>query len=231
MTVLGPVGGCTPDGRRFSPGWRAGGRSRPPRRDPQFGVQPATVAGWSERLVVPLVLVRVGLGELGQRLLEGGIVPEVRRHGKAVTRTCMGPGQRERTQLPVGLQSLWDHGLGVDRPLPVLQLAQVVVTADAVGALGALPPEEDVAARLHHALAGDHPRAMVAVHALLGEALQDRRLRLLGLQEQDVRRVGAVQEDHPGPGADAAHPDHLACHLTEPARRNWRGGRPRRSEP
>src|SRR5260370_184747 len=83
---------------------------------------------------------------------------------------------------------------------PVLQLAHVVIAAEAVGALGALPTEEDVAAGLHQALAGDHAGPVVAVRALLGKALQDWRLRLLGLQEQHICIACPVQEEDPGPG-------------------------------
>ena len=38
---------------------------------------------------------------------------------------------------------------------------------------------------------------------------QGGRLGLLGLQEQDLVLDAALEQEDPGPGADAAHPDHL----------------------
>ena len=43
--------------------------------------------------------------------------------------------------------------------------------------------------------------------------LEHRGLRLLGLQDERVLAVAADEQDHPGPGADAADADHLAGHV------------------
>ena len=48
------------------------------------------------------------------------------------------------------------------------------------------------------------------------ESLQDRRLRLLRLEDQRVALVAADQEVDPGMRADAPDPDHLAGGVDEP---------------
>jgi hypothetical protein len=61
----------------------------------------------------------------------------------------------------------------------------------------------------------DHPLAGLAVAALGQVVLQDRGGRLLDLQEQRVALVAALQQGDEGPGADTAHPDHLAGHIDQ----------------
>jgi hypothetical protein len=79
-----------------------------------------------------------------------------------------------------------------------------------VGEPGRRPAQVDVAGCLHHPLAGDHPLPVVPVAARRQVVLQDRGGRLLELQEQRVVPVSALEQDDVGPGADAAHADHLA---------------------
>ena len=105
------------------------------------------------------------------------------------------------------------HRVDVGRALPVAQLAQVEVAGLSVESGDALPAEEDVAGCLHQPLAGHHPLPVVGVLALADEALQDRRLGLLRLQEQRVLAVAAEQQQDPGTGADAADADDLAGHV------------------
>ena len=66
---------------------------------------------------------------------------------------------------------------------------------------------------LHQVLPGDDPLALVGVLAAPAVLGQDRRLGLLGLQEQRFDPVGGVHQQDPGAGADAADPDDLAGHL------------------
>jgi hypothetical protein len=86
------------------------------------------------------------------------------------------------------------------------------VTA-AVRPLG--PAQEDVADGLHHPLPSDHPLAVLPVAAFWQRALQDRGGRLLDLQEQRVLLIATLEQDDERPGADAAHPDHLAGHIDQ----------------
>ena len=84
-----------------------------------------------------------------------------------------------------------DHGLDEGRTLHVAQLAPVEV---AIG-LGALrPAEEDVARGLHHSLALHHALAGMAVAALRQVVFENRRGRLLDLQEQRVVLVSTLQQ-------------------------------------
>ena len=56
----------------------------------------------SQRLVVPLVLVGVGLGELSKSPLEGRPVPEIAGDCNAVARTGVGAGQGLGAHTDVG---------------------------------------------------------------------------------------------------------------------------------
>lgn len=96
------------------------------------------------------------------------------------------------------------------RDLHVAQLAHVDVAAQR----GARPAEEDIAGRLHQALAGHHALPLVGVQALACMGLQHRRARLLHLQEQRVV-VRGHEQAHAADGADAADADHLECVVEE----------------
>jgi hypothetical protein len=97
--------------------------------------------------------------------------------------------------------------------LPVPQLAHVVVALDAAQVGAALPAQEDVGRRLHHPLAADDPLPVGRVFAPAQVGLEHRRLGLLGLEHDGVLSAAADQQDHPGPGADAADAHHLAGHV------------------
>jgi hypothetical protein len=64
-------------------------------------------------------------------------------------------------------------------------------------------------------LSGDNALALVGVLAAPAVVRQDRRLRLLRLQEQRLDSVSAVHQQDPGAGADTAHPDNLAGRLDQ----------------
>ena len=79
-----------------------------------------------------------------------------------------------------------------------------------------LPAEQDVARRLHQALALDDPLAVVAVPAGAEVRLEHRGLGLLDLQQERVVVVAAEHQHDPRPGPDAAHADDLAGDVDEP---------------
>src|SRR5262245_48332775 len=106
---------------------RMWGLQAPPPSDPNFGRHPTTVHGGLQGLVVALVLVRVGLGEGREGVVEGLALAQVRRDGDAVTRAGVGQGQRLGAQPPVAHLALGHDLLRIDRALPVPELADVEV--------------------------------------------------------------------------------------------------------
>jgi hypothetical protein len=74
----------------------------------------------------------------------------------------------------------------------------VEVARPPVDALGAHPAEEDVARRLHEALALDHAPARVGPLAGAGVRREHRGAGLLGLEEERVAVVAAEEQEHPG---------------------------------
>ena len=187
-----------------------------PRRRPLLrrlrGLPAVRIGSPRERLIVQLVLVGVALGEVGDRPVELVARTQVGGDGDRVAGAGMGPGQGPAADAGIEAEAGRDHRLDLDRALHVAQLAPVEVTAD-VDALG--PAQEDVAGGLHHPLPSNHPLAVLLVAALGQRALQDRRGRLLDLQEQRVLLVAALEQGDEGPGADTAHPDHLAGHIDQ----------------
>src|SRR3954447_10037582 len=101
------------------------------------------------------------------------------------------------------------HGVDVGAALPVVELAHVVVAGHAVDSGDPLPPEEDVARRLHQPLTDDDPLPVVGVHARATEPLQDGRLCLLDLEEERVTVVAAEEQQDVAAGSDAADADDL----------------------
>src|SRR5207247_7363767 len=93
---------------------------------------------------------------------------------------------------------------------PVLQLAHVEI---ARGRLVLGPAEEDVARRLHHALALDHAAALVTT-TFRAEPLAHGFAGLLDLQEQR-RAVAGQEQPDPAEPAHAADADHLERHAFE----------------
>ena len=98
------------------------------------------------------------------------------------------------------------------RALLVLELAHVEVAPGRPDR----PAEEHVADRLEPALAGDDPLAVAGAAARSEEPFEDRRLGLLGLEEQRIVPAAVVEQGHEGRQADAAHPDDLERGVDEP---------------
>ena len=123
-----------------------------------------------ERLVVARVEIRIGGGEVRDRLIEHRLLADVGRDRHTVTGSGVGPRERPTADPGVPAEHRRVHAVDVDRALPVAQLAPVEVVRRAVEAVvDALPAEEDVAGGLDGALADDDPLAGV------GEALGPRK--------------------------------------------------------
>src|SRR4051812_1977395 len=168
-----------------------------------------------ERGVVVFVLIRVFLGEIGDRLVELAGAAEVGGQGDAVAGSCVRPGQGPSAHAGVDLHAGRSHLLDRRGEFPVLELAYVVVSVDLVRAGHVGPAEEDVAFGLHQVLPGGDPLALLVVLAAPAPGRKNRRLGLLGLQEQRFGPVDALHQHDPGAGADAAPPYHLAGHLEQ----------------
>ena len=180
---------------------------------PACAADPAGVHRLAQRVVVPLVLLGVGVGEVGDGAVEDVAGAQVRGDGDAVAGARVRARQHPGAHLGVGVPRALGHRRDVERPLAVPELAHVEVVGLAVEPGHAVPAEQDVADRLHQPLALDHAPPGVAEPAAPDEALQHGGLRLLGLQEQRVALVAAEEQQDPGAGADAADADDLARHV------------------
>jgi hypothetical protein len=158
--------------------------------------------------VVALVLVRVDLGELGERAVEPVARAEVGGDRLAVAGAGVGAGERPAAHLAVVAQLGRVHLLDRRRCLGVPQLAHVVVAA-AVRVVGMQPAEQHVARRLHQPLAVDDPAALVGLLGAGGVGLEHRPLRLLDLEHERVGGVAAEQQHDPRTGTHAADADDL----------------------
>ena len=172
-----------------------------------------SLLGLDEGVVVALVLVGVGLGELDEGPVEGVTGAQVGGDGDTVAGAGVGPDQRAGTHAGVEGHGGGVHGLDQRGALPVPELTDVEVALDAVDTLGVVPAQEDVAAGLHEVLAVHHPFAMGPAVAAPDELLEHRGLGLLGLEEQRIGVVAAEHQHDPRPSPDTADTDHLAGHV------------------
>jgi hypothetical protein len=127
----------------------------------------------------------------------------------------VGAGERPAAYPPVDLHRGRQHALDDGRALAVAELTEVEVPGHPVDPLHPEPPEEDVARGLRQSLAGHDALAGVRVLARRQEALEDRLLRLLDLQEQRVLIVAAEHERDEGARPDAPDADDLARQVDE----------------
>src|SRR4029453_16906912 len=81
---------------------------------------------------------------------------------------------------------------------PVSQLPHVVVLAGSLARSRAEPAKEDVAGCLHQALPGYHTLTLIGVLRLTGVVGKDRRLGLLGLQQEGLGLDSGVEQQNPG---------------------------------
>ncbi|MCY1516800.1 hypothetical protein D9M68_514540 [compost metagenome] len=116
----------------------------------------------------------------------------------------MRPRQHPAAQRGVAAEDLGIHQFKLGRQLHVAQLAHVEVPPERP--LG--PAQEQVAGRLHQALALDHAAPLVRRLRPLEETRHHRARGFLDLQEQRLVMLVDHQQDHAA-RADAADPDHL----------------------
>ena len=116
----------------------------------------------------------------------------------------------------VDLQALGDRVLGVDRPLPVLELAHVVVAAGtpSTPSVRCQPRKMSLLACMSRWPATTRAPWLAYWLFLVKRSRTDASASL-AWRNRTSSWLGAVQQDDPGPGADAAHADHLAGHLAE----------------
>src|SRR5215468_3440670 len=122
----------------------------------------------------------------------------------------MGAGKRAATQAPVTRECLLLHQITDRAESPVFQLAHIELP---VRGLILRPAQEDVARRLHDALALDHPLALVTLE-LLPKPLEYGLAGFLDLQEQRSA-VAAHKQPDGAKRADAADADHLERDILE----------------
>src|SRR4051812_39040189 len=177
---------------------------------------PSGCGGVPNELVIPLVLIRVALGEVRDRLVERGALAEVGADRHTVPRAGVRPGERPPAGVGIARETLGVDRLQVRRGLAVPELANVEVPRDAVGREEPAPAEEDVARGLHQPLAVHDAPAVLRGAAPAGERLEDRTLRLLRLEDERIVRIPAEEEDAPGARPDAPDADDLAGDVDEP---------------
>src|SRR6516165_1346758 len=138
--------------------------------------------GLAEGVPVALVLIGVGHREVREGLVEGLRLPEITRDqpGRAGTRVCA--GERPSTGLRVLPHGRWREEPDKRLELHVAELPHVEVAT--LGPDG--PAQEQVAGRLHEALADHHPLAPVGIGRGAHVGLEDRMARLLHLQEERI---------------------------------------------
>lgn len=138
-----------------------------------------------ERVVVALVLVGIGIGEVGHRVREGVVLTEVTRDRKRISRPGVGMGEGPSAERGVHLEPTRAHLRNICRTLHVVQLTPVESATPATDR----PTEKDVASRLHQTLAFDYPLAVMGIPTFRKMSFQDRRGGFLDLEEQ---RIGVV---------------------------------------
>src|SRR4051812_43704295 len=166
--------------------------------------------GLLERVVVAFVLIGVGLGEDGNRLVEDAARAEVARDRGCVARAGGCFGQRPPEIARVDLERVGRQRLDERRAIGVRELANVEVALAAIEADGGERAEHDVACRLRQPLTLDDPLTVGRELALAEVGLEHRRLGLLRLQKERIAAVSAEQQHDPGAGSDAADTDDLA---------------------
>ena len=231
LPPLDPRGAAAaPRSNRRGPGrLRAGARARPLRcRAAAFssgdsrtskvrdGLQAALLDGALELLEVALVLIRVGLGEVAHRAIEGIPLAEIGGDRDPVAGAGVGPCQGPSAELPRRAPS--SRGSSArSRPSPCRPRAGARRSRGslAVRIRSRQPAEEDVTGGLHQPLALDHASALLLEPALAGEALEHRRLRLLHLQEERVA-------PSPGRATARSRPASRRCRRRPPCGRRAR---------
>src|SRR2546425_2348755 len=201
--------------RNLEPTCRGAGAQLRSHSKPCDGLDSPGLHCLAEQSVVALVLVCVGLRERGHRAIEGVALAQVGSDGDAVAGAGVGARESPGTEPSPGLYRGNRLAADVNRPLPVAELAHIVVVLLPIQPPHPLPAKEDVAGRLHQSLAGHDALTVVAVLARTREPLEDGLFRLLRLQEQGIGAIPAEKQQDPRAGPDTTDSDYLPRQLDE----------------
>src|SRR5262245_52778356 len=151
--------------------------------------QPAFAHGLHENLVVALVLISIGLGEVGDGFVEYVALAKV--SADLCRLAGAGVRMRERPSAQLGILHHDATGESLDQHanLHVLQLPDIAVPAFRAHR----PAKEEVAGRLHETVSIHHSLAMVGIYAFSSISLQDRGAGFFHLEEKWI--LFASQEE------------------------------------
>ncbi len=152
--------------------------------------------------MVQAVLVRILIGKLANRVVEGFARTHVACDHRGVSRSRVCTRERPTTYPPVGSQVTGIEIFDKRTDLRVAELPDIAIAT----ITPTCPSQEYVTRRLHETLTGHDPLAVVFVQALSRIWLQYRGACLLNLQEQWVIIPSHEKADGAN-GADAADPD------------------------
>ena len=161
---------------------------------------------------VSQVLSGVRLAEGSDGAGELATTTEVGRDRCRVPGSSVSPCQRRATELGVEAELPGGGTLDFDRPLPIAQLADVVVT---LLEFASGPSEKDVRLRLRQPLTLDDSLTVVVVRTRFEELLEDGRLGLLGLEEEHIIRRASLEQQDEATCTDAADAHHLQRDVDE----------------
>jgi hypothetical protein len=173
----------------------------------QFGGDPARSDAGHQVGVVGLRTVGVGDGEGGYRLVQFLVLAAVAGDQPGIDAVGMGAGQQGAGHAAVVVDLVGGERGRVDASLAVAELAHLEAAP-----FHRRPAEQDVADRLHPALAEDDPLPFVVGVRRVQVRRERRPAGLLDLQHQRLVAV-AVQQHHVGAQAHAAQPDDAVCHV------------------
>src|SRR5262245_2353963 len=132
-------------------------------------LQPPFAHRLHEDLVVALVLICIGLGEVGDGFVEAIALAEVSACLCGLAGACVRMCERPSAQLGILHHDATAESFDEHTDLHVLELSDIAVPAVRTHC----PAKEEVASRLHKAVPIHNPLAMVGIHTFSSISLQD----------------------------------------------------------